>query len=238
MARENEIKCLEILKNAILNRTNINIYSNCDLKVFRQYILSAKPNIDSNTFPDFVIDGGGIEHFEITSSKETKKGANFKKEENAYEQIINERNAKIEEMSKYTPGTMSSVSHKKIFNDFSYENLLKSIEKSIEHHNKSLVNNNYQNKIVIFLMEQTTARLWCEDELKPDEFYLLHKDRTALSLIKKYCSHVNFVVYLVADSIEIIDISLIDDLIGKSIVYKNVKGGNLIKIDLLSIFDF
>ena len=68
------------------------------LEGIRQYILSAKPNIDSNTFPDFVIDGGGIEHFKITSSKETKKGANFKKEENAYEQIINERNAKIEEV--------------------------------------------------------------------------------------------------------------------------------------------
>lgn len=69
MARQNETNCLETLKNALAGETNINIYSNCDLEMISRYICLAKPNENPNEFPDFTFDGGGIERFEVTSSK-------------------------------------------------------------------------------------------------------------------------------------------------------------------------
>lgn len=68
-------------KKGILGKTNATIYANCESETISQILFSAKPNANSNSFPDFVFSGGGIEHFEITSSKEPGKGSVFKIEE-------------------------------------------------------------------------------------------------------------------------------------------------------------
>ena len=95
MARKNEKECLEALKNAFLGKTNIKIHANCELKSISQFIFSAQPNKNDNDFPDFVFDGGGIEHFQLTSSKETRKGSSFKIEENANKKIRDEYYSKL-----------------------------------------------------------------------------------------------------------------------------------------------
>ena len=48
------------------------------------------------------------------------------------------------------------------------------------------------------------------------------------TLIKEHCPSVNYLIYFVIDSIEILDLSKIDSLLKESFIYKNVKSGRLI----------
>ena len=232
MARENEKKCLEAVKNAILGKNNISIYSNCEISNISGYIFVATENHNANDFPDFVFDGGGIEHFELTSSKETKKGSEFKIEESRNNQIKKEYETELRNEflhSDYVPGTMSTSNYEETYESFTYEDFLSSLRRNISNHVGSLEKSHYMNKVVFFLMEQQTARLWIDEGVLPIRFYELHKDKNALSIIKETCYSVRFLIYLVSDSIEIIDLTKIDNLLENAIVYKNVKGGRLIK---------
>ena len=69
------------------------------------------------------------------------------------------------------------------------------------------------------------------------KFYSLHEDRAVLSLIKENCNYVNYLVYFVADSTEVLDLSKINELLDNSIEYKNIKGGRLIKSRLNRFID-
>ena len=106
---------------------------------------------------------------------------------------------------------------------------MNSLIRNIDNHVESLEKSNYKGKTVIFLMEQQTARLWIDEGVVPIRFYELHKDKKALTLIKEHCSDIRYVIYYVSDSIEVLDLTKIDELLKKSVVYKNVKGGRLIK---------
>ena len=86
MARANEKESLERVKDALLGKNNIRVYAACELTKITECLFSAKANPDGNAFPDFVFDGGGIEHFELTSSRETKKGSAFRLEEKRNQQ--------------------------------------------------------------------------------------------------------------------------------------------------------
>jgi hypothetical protein len=240
VARKNEKECLEVLKNAILGKSNMSIYANCDLKALSQYIFAAESNINSNMFPDFVFDGGGIEHFELTSSKETRKGSEFKIEENSNKKSREDFYKRTQEefvSSEHIPGTVSTSNYEEIYESFTYEDFLKSLEKNVTNHVASLEKLQYQEKIVVFLMEQQTARLWLDEGIIPIRFYELHQDKIALEKIKQSCRNVDYLVYFVCDSIEIIDLHKIDDLISKARVFKNVKGGRLIKHEIMLCLD-
>lgn len=41
----------------------------------QKWLKAAKPNQNSNEFPDFIFEDGFIEHFAVTSSSEGRKGA-------------------------------------------------------------------------------------------------------------------------------------------------------------------
>lgn len=49
---------------------------------------TAKPNERLSEFPDFIFQKGFIEHFQITSSKTTRKGAEHKKDEQAFQSAV------------------------------------------------------------------------------------------------------------------------------------------------------
>ena len=86
-------------------------------------------------------------------------------------------------------------------------------------------------------MEQQTARLWIDEGIIPIKFYELHRDKKALSILKQHCISVNYIIYYVADSIEVLDMSKINELLSESLVYEKVKGGRLIKNQLNLLID-
>lgn len=127
------------------------------------------------------------------------------------------------------PGLIITDTYENTYDCFDYDYFLNSLERNIIHHVESLEKSGYQQKTVIFIMEQQTARMYIDDKRTPISFYELHRDKKALTIIKNYCKFVNYIIYYVADFIEIIDLSLINELLFKSIVYKDVKGGKLKK---------
>ena len=235
MARQNEKECLEELKNVFIGKTNVKIYANCELETISQILFSANPSANSNSFPDFVFSGGGIEHFQLTSSKETRKGSEFKIEESINKKSKDEYFEMLKEdylNSEFVPRTIATDNHEEVYESFSYDAFIHSLERNVASHVESLEKSNYQNKIVVFLMEQQTARLWIDEGIVPIRFYELHKDKKALLIIKQHCNFVNYIIYFVANSVEVLDLSKIDDLLKESLVYKNVKGGRLVKHQL------
>lgn len=231
--RTNELACLNIIKDSYFNNIGAKIeFDNSDYCVMRSILNGAHHNPNYNEFPDFLFDGGGIEHFELTSSKETRKGSEFKIEENKNKSINKERDERLKQdflNSKHVPFTMMTANYEETYESFSYDDFLYSLRKNISNHVESLINNGYEDKTVVFLMEQPTARLWIDEGVIPIRFYELHKDKKALQIIKELCRSVNYIIYFVSDSIEIIDLSKIDTLLAKAVTYSNVKGGTLVK---------
>ena len=72
-------------------------------------IISAKPNPQSSLFPDFIFDGGFIEHFEITAAKETKKGSELRRESSEFEQYCDTQFQEFKkEIDNLQPSTIVS----------------------------------------------------------------------------------------------------------------------------------
>lgn len=56
---------------------------------------TAKPNERLSEFPDFIFQKGFIEHFQVTSSKTTRKGAEHKKDEQAFKSAVQKEQEEV-----------------------------------------------------------------------------------------------------------------------------------------------
>ncbi len=241
MARVNEIECLEQIKSALKGEKKVNIWSNCDISEVSQFIFEARPNQNSNDFPDFVFDGGCIEHFEITSSRETRKGFQFKIDEQGYKKKKLEYHKELNKealLIKHESGAIHTSTFEEIYDKFSYEDFLHSLEKNIKKHGNSLEKSPIRDKIVIYLIEQQSGRMYIQENEWRVKFCELNKDKRALEILKKYGEFIDYVIYFVSDSIEIIDVNKIDNLIDRAIEYKYVKVGRVVRSEITAIFDF
>lgn len=230
MAKENERECLKAIVDAYCYKTScarVN-FDNGDCRWLSRVLQNAKETGNDNTFPDFVSDGAIIEHFQITSAKEGRKGSSYMAE-------VSKNNAQWEKEfqkkkddflnSPPKPGTMMSISNEHEYDNFSYENFLNSIKSNVDSHIKSFEKSGITNKKVIFIMEQPDARLCKTRTCNSCEFYLLHEDRKALRILERYAHKIDFVIYTVAESIEVIDLSKIDYLIEKGLDLSDAKSG-------------
>ena len=79
MRGEKEQKCLDTVKSLLKGRNN---YLGCldenDSLIKNMHLAHA--NEQASNFPDFLFEGGFIEHFQVSVSKETAKGSSFKQE--------------------------------------------------------------------------------------------------------------------------------------------------------------
>lgn len=83
MVRSNELECLKYIINTCFGKANGTIvFCNVDndTEILKQ-LNEVKPNPNPSEFPDFLSGDEIVEHFSITSSKENRKGSNFKKEQ-------------------------------------------------------------------------------------------------------------------------------------------------------------
>lgn len=230
MAKENERKCLKTIIEAYCYKTSyarVN-FDNADCRWLSHVLQNAKETGSDNTFPDFVSDGAIIEHFQITSAKEGRKGSLYMAEDSKNNAQWEKEFQKREDdflNSSPKPGTLTCISNEHEYGDFSYENLLKSIKSNVDSHIKSLEKSGITNKKVIFIMEQPDARLCKTKTYYSCEFYLLHEDRRALRILERYAHKIDFVIYTVADSIEVIDLSKIDYLIETGLDLSDAKSG-------------
>lgn len=234
MVKENERKCLKTIIEAYCYKTScarIN-FDNGDCRWLSRVLRNAKETGNDNTFPDFVSDGAIIEHFQVTSTKEGKKGSAYMAErsrKNAErEKGFEKRTADFLNSSAMTP-SITTHAFENEYRDLSYDFFLKSVETNFKQHIKSLEKSGIADKKVVFIMEQCDARLCKKKTADFCEYYLLHEDRKALGLLKRYAHQVDIVIFKAIDSIEIIDLSKIDFLSENGIDLPDVKPGT--KID-------
>jgi hypothetical protein len=117
-------------------------------------------NPESSRFPDLLINNGFIEHFEITSSKETKKkGSLYQRDFSACKKSHNEKVKKIQPDIE-DDAVISEFVHK----EHSYDNLILSFNKNFTKHIESYkaYSGNAENKLFLICYNEWTIHTICE----------------------------------------------------------------------------
>lgn len=100
MARgDKENFCFQFVKGHLHQSDKLG-FSNKDLEIVDKIIESAISNPEPNEFPDFIFDGGFIEHFQVTSSIENRKGSVHSKKKSNYKVEIEKLKMELWEVTK------------------------------------------------------------------------------------------------------------------------------------------
>ena len=186
---------------------------------FLNAIRKANANNKSSEFPDYIFDNGFIEHFQITSSKVTRKGSGQIIKEKSFEREVKDKQDKFVEMCNETPSydkVRSCVSEMK-FPAHSYNYLVQSFKKNCEHHLESMQKYNGAKDIGIFLIENSdTALTMIEDifvdwkngmshgdlrEQQSFNCYRLSRDKNMLEYLYGLRNDLKYVIYVYTDVI-------------------------------------
>lgn len=237
MAKKTEVDCLSYIKDAINHKNNARVdTANSDIDLIRKFIDSAKETGDDNTFPDFIFDGGVIEHFAISASKDTKKGFDYKICYSNFEKEVSLKRDEFKQQN-FESNTIFSEILSNVYTKSSYNDFVYSFKKHFDKHIKSLDRSSYKDKIVVFMIEQLDGRLGIYENDNFKEFYLLNKDKKLLTLLEKYKIKVHYMIFKSTDSVELIDLSKLDLLMVKAKENLDIRGGRTIDLDINLQFD-
>lgn len=158
---EIEKSCLDYIKSILLS--NNNIYYACsfeDRELIKQMFSTAKPNPELSKFPDFICEGGFIEHFEVTSSHSNRNGSTMKREQNKLrkesEVKENALKAEMNETPCYEGKTITTDTWHSIH---TYEDFCLSFKRSWEHHIESLAKYKGNKSTGIFMIQYDDSAL-------------------------------------------------------------------------------
>ena len=241
--RQNELLCLNKIRNNYIFSRGMNfnkVFDNCDYFVMKSMLNSARQNDNHDIFPDFFFDGGIIEHFEVTASKESNDGSKYKVDDARFrrenEKYFDQLDKEFKE-SPPNPGTVKTESVINTHEGFSYEYFVKSFKRNAERHLASLSKSEFLNQVVVFLIEQQSAALSIYSNNKFDRFYKLSEDKNLLSYIKETFSGVNYIIFNVTNSYEIIDLSKIDSMIAVAKENLDIRGERQKNVTLKFLID-
>lgn len=181
---------------------------------FANIIRTAKPNPSSSEFPDFIFRGGYIEHFQITSSQVTRKGATHARKESDFRNIVNAGIKKFKEDWNQTPSFDEVRSESWVYQNpaHSYDFLVYSFKKNWEHHLASRKKYSGEKEIGIFMIEYPEIALaMCEnvycnwingmaqgDMREQESFkeYRLSRDKELLKYIYGFKDEIKYVIFV------------------------------------------
>ncbi|MBQ8451660.1 MAG: hypothetical protein IJ538_02665 [Clostridia bacterium] len=200
-------------------------------------LLNAKSNPEPNKFPDFLLDNGFIEHFQVTSSIENKSGskkaefeATFKREIKSEQEEFRKR---CEENA--VPGQSDSISWRRNDVKHSYENFQKSLATNIKNHLESLDKFEGEKKLKIFLIEYSDFGLEMMEKL-PDNLlflgvqpehlwkYRLSKDKKILKYLYEFKDKIDYIIFEDNEDCEILKLSNIPNIISNIKYYFQIIG--------------
>ena len=203
--------------------------SEADCITFENALRLARPNASPSVFPDFVFDGGFIEHFEITSSRSNRNGYDHKRKHVAFEQMAEQEEDTFKSVMNETPsfGSVQSKSWSFSYPEHSYDYLVKSFTEKWKHHIESLSKYNGCRDIGIFLIDYPetvlghnidfdvlTERLYGDLLFRDDhKWYRLSRDRNLLSFVYEYREVVKYVIFKNMDYFEVIATETIPELL-------------------------
>ena len=181
---------------------------------FANIIRIAKPNPANSEFPDFIFNNGFIEHFQITSSQITRKGATHARKESDYLRRVAAETETIKKEWNETPGFDRVRSKSWGFQNpaHSHDFLMDSFKQNWEHHMESYKKYSGKKDIGIFMIEYPEIALaMCEnvygdwtdgmaqgDMREQESFkdYRLSRDKELLKYIYDFSSVIKYVVFV------------------------------------------
>ncbi len=218
MNKSKEEICLDYVLN---NFDNAEFYC-CEKSVIKNILISAKRNKELTNFPDLMLPNGFIEHFQITSSKTTRKGATHEKEIAQYqkenEQVI-KNSVTDDDLIVFRSFTTQYPKHSR---EYLIESLKNEWNNHIDHFNKY----DGLKTISVFMIQYNDRCLQiCESIPKEDvyiiskerpqqcfDFYSLVRDFEALDFVGQYSDKINYVIYVTNGHIEIINLKTIPSI--------------------------
>ncbi len=200
-----ELECLNTLKN-IMSR----------FESGARFFYLAAPNEKSSEFPDFIFEDGFIEHFQISSSKETKKGSDFNIAKNDFNKDMKEKFDKNKNewlASDFQSNTLGVKIYETIFDDGSYEFYIKSFKKNFDKHITSLRKYNGEKSIGIFLVEFLGGKITILENNVFKEFYKLSYDKELLEYIYQFKDELKYVVFTDNEHYDIVELHNIPTIV-------------------------
>ena len=213
MRGEQEQACLNVVRK-LLRTKDCNLYVDENDYIIN-YILTAQANEHESDFPDFIFDNGFIEHFQVSSAKETSKGSCFKQEESNYKRATDKACEESQgqwQREEFKPNTIMTKAYDLIYDENSYEYFVNSFKRNFKKHIESLKKCNAQNKNGIFLIEHTEAMLFI-DGTYPVVPYRLFFDKDVLEYLYQFKDLLKYVVYTDRERVDVIKISVIPKII-------------------------
>jgi hypothetical protein len=213
MQRQQEKDCFERVQKLAEDQNNTRLLS---------FLNKATANPESSLFPDFLFDGGFIEHFQVSAANENRKGSahniavnDFEREsDTAFEQ---EKNDFLQSPPRKNPviGTydLKVVTHEMTCPEYSYESFVKSFKRNFEKHIRHLQDYSGDKTNGTFLIEFVGARVTIMRNNCFSAFYRLAVDRELLTYINQYAESLNFIIFVSTDSYEILELNEIPKLL-------------------------
>ena len=219
-----ELTCLDLVKEAYWSGTCLFGLENNDKNTLWHLLENCTSNKDTK-FPDFIDDHGFIEHFQISSSKTTKKGQEHTKQLNQFkkqdEDII--KNLYQEEIDIHKSVEMANITNIMKYPEHSYEYLLESLKSTWDKHLNSLNNYKGPNSIKIFMIQYNDIGALQMYENYPSEIkgisigdfpkhepidYRFSRDNYILDYLYKYNQIIDYAIFIRYNKyVEIIKIS-------------------------------
>lgn len=216
--------------NSDFNKNYFGLLENERLE-FANIIRTAEPNPSSSEFPDFIFDNGFIEHFQITSSQITHKGAAHARKESEFRRRVETGTEELKKKWNETPSFDRVRSESWAFQNpaHSYTFLIDSFKQNWERHLESYQKYSGKKDIGIFMIEYPeTALAMCEnvydrwiDGMAPGDMreqesfkdYRLSRDKELLKYVYGFKSVIKYVVFINPVRCEVIRIENIPYLI-------------------------
>lgn len=180
---------------------------------FEDILRKAKPNPDASSFPDFIFENGFIEHFRVTSSSVTRKGATHVRQKSEFHRTVDAETQKLVSEWNETPSfdTVRSQSWSFPNPKHSYDFLVDSFKRNWEHHMESYEKYAGPKQVGIFMIEYPEFALamyenvyqgWIDgmsdgDMREEEDFkeYRLSRDKRLLEYIYQYKDEIQCVVF-------------------------------------------
>lgn len=213
MRGEQENNCLTGVRQKI-TRNLVQYFCGDPQRVIR-ILKSARPNPAQSSFPDFLFENGFIEHFQITASKETRKGAQHIQTQ---AQFCNEVEQRFQRMYSELNDAPSANSLTREICEmeaplYSYEMYEVSFRKNWQHHIDSLQKYTGCRHVSIFLVEYQGPLFQVIQCGSFAGFYHLHQDAPMLRYMAEYQDRLSYVIFTDGQNCEVIELKHIPALL-------------------------
>ena len=214
---EIEQTCFDSAKHALFSENEIcYACSDEDKKIIKNIFETSMPNPKASKFPDFIFDGGFIEHFQVSSSHSNRNGSTMKHEQNKLKKDSKMKEdslmAEMSDTPSYEGKTISTdIWHR----EHSYENFFSSFKRSWEKHIESLEKYKGDKSIGIFMIQyddsalvldaffpNVKTELYYGDLLERPKYrgYRITHDSNVLEYIYQFKEKFKYVVFFNNDS--------------------------------------